>query len=310
MKIAFVMDPAEQLELYKDTSCFLMNVAQKRGHEVVFVEVGNIFVEEGEARCHGSVPVLDYEDDKLVNLSLKNERLYDLKEFDVILNRKDPPFDMNYIYLSYILDLVKDEVLVLNDPKGVRSANEKFYALNFPEFIPDTVVTRRIDDVRRFLEKHQENGLVLKPLDGKGGEGIFRLKADDVNKNQLMEVMTQGGEQYVVAQEFLPAIDQGDKRIVILNGEAISAFVRVPKEDDFRGNVSAGASSHLAEITDDELGMVNALKPFLVENGLWLVGLDVIGGKITEINVTSPIIGFQHHPENGERIIDFLERKV
>lgn len=310
MKIAFIMDRLEDVEFYKDTSCFLMNVAQQRGHEVFYVMVEDLFVEQSQVKCYAAKPILKYNGEKLLNLELEELELFDLNSFDVVLNRKDPPFDMNYIYLTYLLDLVKDEVLVVNDPQGVRSANEKFYALNFPSLIPETLVTRKISEVKRFLGKFGDEGLVLKPLDAKGGEGIFRLRPNDPNKNQLIEMMVDGGERYVVAQEFLPAIKEGDKRIVVLNGEPLSAFVRIPKADDFRGNVSAGATSKEAGITADDRQIVEQLSPFLKENGLWLVGLDVIGGKVTEINVTSPIIGFEHHPENGEKIFDFIENKL
>lgn len=309
MKIAFLMDRVEDLELYKDTSCFLIGAAMDRGHEVFYVNVDDVFVGNGVPVCHAWRPELTYDaEGKLRRLDLVDEKVVELSGFDVILNRKDPPFDMNYIYLTYILDLVKDEVFVLNDPSGVRSANEKFWAMNFAGVIPDTLVTRRKSDVLEFLERHKDAGIVLKPLDGKGGEGVLRLTSDDVNRNQLAEMMT--GDRYVMAQEFLKEIKEGDKRIVILDGEPISAFVRIPSADDFRGNISAGATSKSVILGEADRALVSSLAPFLKENGLWLVGLDVIGGKVTEINVTSPIIGFDHHPENGEKIIEFLEDKV
>lgn len=311
LKIAFLMDPVENLKVLGDSSCAMMNAALDRGHQVYYVDYRDVYVQSQVVKCDFSGVELVLQPDGLIGeVVLVNQKKGNLKDFDVIINRVDPPFNMNYIYLTYVLDLVKEDVFVMNEPRGVRTVNEKFYALNFGDMIPDTLVARRKKDVLEFLQKHQELGCVMKPLDGKGGDGVLRLRADDVNKNELIKIATNGGQDFVMVQEFLPAIKEGDKRIVLLGGEILNAFLRLPGAGDFRGNLSAGASSVVAEVTEKEREMVERLKSFIEENGLYLVGLDVIGEKITEMNVTSPIIGFQHFPENAAKVIEFLEEKA
>ncbi len=305
IKIGFIMDPPEKLHLEDDSSFRLINEGLKRKHDVHYIIAKDVFVENGVAQAYSHSPKTDL---KAKTLSLHNRKKIDLSSLDVIMIRKDPPFNMDYIYLTYILELVEDKVFCINQPSTIRSVNEKFYAQNFSELTPKTLISKNIDDIKEFLTQNK-NGIVLKPLDLKGGSGIFKVVSQDPNKNELIKASTNEGTTYTVAQEYLPGIKKtGDKRITIINGEIVNAILRVPRKDDFKGNISAGATAKKIKITAKEQKICSMLKDFFLDNGLYFVGLDFIDEKITEINVTSPITTFTIYPKNTAIIWDFIEK--
>jgi glutathione synthase len=237
-----------------------------------------------------------------------------LEDLDVILMRKDPPFDMKFFFCTHILSLVDGQkCFVMNDPKGLREANEKLYALRFPEQIPQTIVT---GDMRRLKEFMAELGgeMIIKPLDGAGGSGVFYLNEQDRNTNSILEAATENGQKMIMGQRYLPEIRQGDKRIIVLNGEPLGAVLRVPLESETRGNIHVGGQCVKADLTPRDLEICAALSPLLIADGLYFVGLDVIGGFLTEVNVTSPTGIQEINALNGVRleapVIDFIEQKL
>lgn len=301
------MDSPEKLHLKDDSSYRLIAESLKRGHEVHYIVDSDLFVENGDPLAYSHLPLINLEEE---TLSLSRRKKIDLDTLDVILLRKDPPFNMDYIYLTYILEMVEGKVLCINRPSSVRTINEKFYAQNFPDITPKTLITKSIEDIKQFLARN-EQGIVVKPLDLKGGAGIFKVVSSDPNKNELIKAATANGTSYTVAQEYLPGIKKtGDKRITILNGEILNAVLRVPKADDFKGNICAGATAEKTGVTQKEQKICSKLKSFLLSNGLYFVGLDFIDEKVTEINVTSPITGFNLYPQNSSAILDFIEKKT
>lgn len=307
LQLGFIMDEPEHLQVEGDSSCRLIAESLVRGHAVHYIKAADVFVEAGTAKAYSHTPLLNLQ---TAALTLENRKKIALQDLDVIIIRKDPPFNMDYIYLTYILEMVEDKVLCINRPSSIRTINEKFYAQNFAHFTPKTLITKNIEDIKEFLGQHPQ-GIVLKPLDLKGGSGIFKVVSDDPNKNELIKTATANGNHYTVAQEYLPGIKtKGDKRITILNGEPLNAILRIPREDDFKGNICAGATAEKTNISPQEQKICSELRSFCLDNGLYLVGLDLIDEKITEINVTSPIIGFSLYPENQIKILDFIEDKA
>ena len=228
--------------------------------------------------------------------------------------RKDPPFDMKFFFCTHILSLVDEQkCFVINNPKGLREANEKLYALRFPEQIPQTIVT---GDMRRLKEFMAELGgeMIIKPLDGAGGSGVFYLNEQDRNTNSILEAATENGQKMIMGQRYLPEIRQGDKRIIVLNAEPLGAVLRVPLESETRGNIHVGGQCVKADLTPRDLEICAALAPLLIADGLYFVGLDVIGGFLTEVNVTSPTGIQEINALNGVRleapVIDFIEQKL
>jgi glutathione synthase len=237
----------------------------------------------------------------------------DLLEVDAILVRKDPPFDVEYLHLTQILDLVVGRTLVVNDPRGLRDANEKLFALRFADFMPPTLVTHDPDLVLGFVGEVGGRA-VLKPIDGAGGRGVVLLSVGDPNLRSLVDLQTAEGTRLVLVQEYLPMVREGDKRVLVLDGEPLGALLRVPREDDFRANIHVGGRVGPTRLTDGEQSLVRDVGSVLSEHGLWLVGLDLIGGKLIEINVTSPT-GLQElgriagsHPEDA--VLGWLEHRL
>lgn len=286
MRIGFVMDPLASVNIDADTTFALMLAAQQRGHELFFMRMKDLAAEGDE--CWATMQRADVRRQEGDHYSLGAATYEPLHELDCVFMRKDPPFDVPYLHAAHLLELAEEKgCLVVNKPNGLRAANEKLYALHFMEFMPDTLVTRSRQRIREFLEAH-DNRCIIKPVDGHGGEGIFMLEKDDRNLNALLEVATDHGRRRIICQAYMEAAREGDKRILLLDGEPLGGILRVPSSDEHRGNIHVGGTVEKAELTDADLAICEGVGPRLSRDGLWFVGIDVIGGKLTEVNVTSP----------------------
>ena len=285
MKLLFILDPLASLKSYKDTSLAIMREAAARGHALYVCEQHDVFLRNEIVKIN-AVEFSFYDGESWYQLSKSQETLP--KDFDAVLMRKDPPFDNEYLYSTYLLELAANQgARVLNKPSAVRSWNEKLSVAKFPQFAPEFLVTANNDLIREFLATHKD--IVVKPLDGMGGSGIFRIHEYDHNIGVILETATQFGRQTIMAQRYLPAILQGDKRIIVINGEPLPyALARIPKAGETRGNLAAGGTGVAQALTARDLEIANTVGKTLKQEGLFLVGLDVIGEHLTEINVTSP----------------------
>ena len=285
-KLGIISDPISGFNIKKDTGFAMMLEAQKRGYEIHYMEMNDLFLRGGESYATSAIAQVYDNTDKWYELAEKSTVA--LADLDVILMRKDPPFDTEYIYATYMLERAEQSgTLVINKPQSLRDANEKLFTAWFSEHTPDTLVTREQTQIREFLAEHQD--IILKPLDGMGGASIFRVKADDPNIGVICETLTQHGSQYAMAQNYIPAIKDGDKRVLVVNGEVIPyCLARIPQGGETRGNLAAGGRGEARPITEVEKRIAEAVAPTLVEKGLIFVGLDIIGDRLTEINVTAP----------------------
>lgn len=281
-----VMDPIEGIRIKKDSSFAMLLEAQRRGHRLHYATSGDLAI-EGEVAMARLAP-LTVRDDPSGWFEKGPARWLPLGGMDAILMRRDPPFDSQYLYDTQVLTLAQQQgALVVNDPQGLRDMNEKLFALHFPQCIPPSRVSREASHLRAFVE--QERDCVLKPLDGMGGRSIFRARADDDNLKVILETLTQGGRQLALAQRYLPEIRQGDKRILLVDGEPVPyALARIPAADDFRGNLAAGGRGEGRPLTERDRWIAAQVGPELKRRGMLFVGLDVIGDWLTEVNVTSP----------------------
>ncbi len=281
-----VMDPIEGIRIKKDSSFAMLLEAQRRGHRLHYATSGDLAI-EGEVAMARLAP-LTVRDDPSDWFEKGPARWQPLGGMDAILMRRDPPFDSQYLYDTQVLTLAQRQgALVVNDPQGLRDMNEKLFALHFPQCIPPSRVSRDASHLRDFVE--QERDCVLKPLDGMGGRSIFRARADDDNLKVILETLTQGGRQLALAQRYLPEIRQGDKRILLVDGEPVPyALARIPAADDFRGNLAAGGRGEGRPLTERDRWIAAQVGPELKRRGMLFVGLDVIGDWLTEVNVTSP----------------------
>tara|TARA_B100000459_G_scaffold147556_1_gene118680 strand:+ start:2346 stop:3287 length:942 start_codon:yes stop_codon:yes gene_type:complete len=280
------MDPIQEIHFKKDTSLALLNAAQERGCELWYMEQADLSIQKG--RSYGRMASL--------KVAMNPEQWADLGEFedrplaelDIIIMRKDPPFDSEFIYSTYILERAEEEgVLVANRPQSLRDCNEKVFATAFPELMSPTIVARRADLLKAFHKEHED--VIFKPLDGMGGSSIFRLKKDDPNVSVIIETLTAHGTQQIMAQKFIPEITSGDKRILMINGEPVPySLARIPAQGETRGNLAAGGRGVTQELSEDDRRIASIIGPELKKRGLYFVGLDVIGSCLTEINVTSP----------------------
>jgi glutathione synthase len=285
LSLLFVMDPIGSIDIQKDTTFVLMLEAQRRGHRVLYCELGDLSVEEGRPVARLRPATLRREAGRHAELGLsRSARLDD--DVDVVFQRKDPPVDAPYVTATQILALCR-RARVLNRPDTLLWANEKLYALQFPELMPETRVSRRIADFVDFLAK-LGGEMIVKPLDGKGGEGIFHVRHDDPNLFSILEQSTGFGTRWSMAQRYLPAIREGDKRILLLEGEPLGALLRVPAAGETRANLHVGGTPVRTDLDELDRRIVEALRPRLLRDGLFFVGIDVIGGRLTEVNVTSP----------------------
>jgi len=285
-KIGIVMDPISTITIKKDSSFAMLLAAQAKGWSLFYMEQQDLFLRDGQVSATM----------KALTVSENAEHWYDLgeaqnrplAELDAILMRKDPPFDMEYIYSSYLLEQAQAAgVLIVNDPQSLRDANEKLFTAWFPQCCPPTLVTRKANLIRDFYQQYGD--IILKPLDGMGGASIFRVQADDPNLSVIIETLTNYGQTSIMAQQFIPEITAGDKRILMINGEPVDyALARIPAKGETRGNLAAGGHAQGQPLTEHDRWICQQVGSKLREKGLIFVGLDVIGNYLTEINVTSP----------------------
>ena len=310
MKFLFVMDPVHGIVVDKDTSYAFMRGAAARGHECWHCQPIDVFNRGSDVFAAARPVRLGAESG---GPSLGEARLQELAGLDAVLLRKDPPFDVEYAHLTHQLDLVKQRTLIVNDPRGLRDANEKLFAFHFCDFMPKSLVTATPSRILEFLVDVGGRA-VLKPLDGAGGAGVVAIATDDKNTRALVDLLTRDGRQLALAQEYLPEIRTGDKRVLMLEGEPLGAILRVPREDDIRANIHVGGSVRPTTLTEAEAKMVRTIGRALCEHGLWFVGLDLIGGRLIEVNVTSPT-GIQelgrHTGSSPEQdVIAWVERRA
>jgi glutathione synthase len=286
VKLGVVMDPIESIVVKKDTTLAMLLAAQKRGWDIEYMLQGDLYLNQGEARAQ--VQPLTVRDDPADWFTLGASRDIALAQLDVVLMRKDPPFDMDFVYSTYILEQAQREgTLIVNDPQSLRDCNEKLFATQFPDCCPPLIVSCSAKLLKGFHDKHQD--VIYKPLDGMGGTSIFRVKADDPNINVVIETLTNNGSIQIMAQKFIPDIVNGDKRILVIDGKPVKyALARVPVAGETRGNLAAGGKGVAQELSARDYWICEQVAPVLREKGLLFVGLDVIGDYLTEINVTSP----------------------
>ncbi|WP_320819671.1 glutathione synthase [Thalassolituus sp.] len=286
IKLGIVMDPIGQINFKKDTSLALLNAAQERGCELFYMEQADLSIQAGRAYGRMAPIKVAMNPDHWFDLGEYQDRL--LADLDIILMRKDPPFDGEFIYSTYILERAEQEgVLVANKPQSLRDCNEKVFATAFADLMSPTIVTRRSDLLKQF---HREHGdVIFKPLDGMGGSSIFRLRQDDPNVSVIIETLTNHGQQQIMAQRFIPDITAGDKRILMIDGEPVPyCLARIPADGETRGNLAAGGRGVTQPLSDSDRAIAEKIGPELKARGLYFVGLDIIGNYVTEINVTSP----------------------
>ncbi|HVZ34074.1 MAG TPA: glutathione synthase [Polyangiaceae bacterium] len=310
MRFLFVMDPYAGMLPDKDTSFAFMRASLARGHEVLHCRPEELFNESGRVGARARPLVVS---DRAPHVTAGEPRTEQLAELDAVLIRKDPPFDSAYLYMTQQLDLVKDQVLVLNDPSAIRDANEKLYALRFPEFMPPTLVSA---DERQLIDFVAQVGgrAVIKPLDGAGGMGVAFLGSSDVNLRPLVGLLTQEGRRLAMVQEFQPSVVEGDKRVLLLDGRVLGVIRRVPRDGDIRANIHVGGRVVATDLTAGEREMAEAVGAKLRSVGLWFVGLDVINGKLIEINVTSPTgiqeLGRLTNTRPEQAVVEWIEARV
>ncbi|MGD1920228.1 MAG: glutathione synthase [Pleurocapsa sp.] len=320
MKLVFIIDPIALLDPGHDSSVAMMEAAQLLGHQVYTTESNQLSIVRGKAWAY--LQKVKLEPFQLVDgiwhgksdwYELDDRIFINLEETDAVFMRTDPPVTVPYLYTTYILDLIdSSKTLVVNSPQGLRNANEKVYALQFTSVIPETIVSQDKAVIAKFVE--EKKTAVLKPLGGKGGEGILFLKEGDRNFNSIVEVSTQRGREPVMVQEYLPAAKEGDKRIILLDGKPIGAVNRVPSGNEFRGNMAVGGKAEKVDITDREKEICAVVAPQLKADNLYFVGIDVIGGYLTEVNVTSPTgireIDRLNNVSLGKEVVEWLATKI
>ena len=287
MKLLFITDPLENFKIHKDTTFAMMREAQRRGHRLAVCEPQHLMWQRG-GKVMAQVSDIRLTGDAVPWYAAQPARSAALADFDAVLMRKDPPFDSEYFYATHMLEQAeRDGARVFNKPRALRDHPEKLAILEFPQFIGPTLVTRSAEDIRRFHAEHRD--IILKPLDGMGGMGIFRVKADGLNLGSIIETLNLDGAQTLMVQRYLPEIVEGDKRVLVIGGQPVPfSLARIPQGNEVRGNLAAGGKGVAMPLTEREREIAEAVGPTLAARGLMLVGLDVIGGCLTEVNVTSP----------------------
>jgi len=310
VRFLFVMDPAESMLPDKDTSFAFMRAAQARGHECLHCLPSRVM---NEGRAVRALARAIRVSDSAPHVELGEQQLVEVSALDAVFIRKDPPFDSAYAHLTLQLDLVKAETLIVNDPRGLRDANEKLFAFHFAEHMPRSLVASDPETLLAFA-KEVGGKAVLKPIDGAGGSGVVTLESGDKNARALVDLLTREGRELALAQAFLSEVTEGDKRVLVLDGEPLGAILRVPRADDFRANIHVGGSTHPTKLTPREEELTRSIGKRLSEHGLWFVGLDLIGEKLIEVNVTSPtgiqqLSRFAGRPVE-EDVIAWVERRA
>ena len=282
------MDPISSINVKKDSSFAMLLEAQRRGYSIHYMEMNDLYIEDNRAKANSRTIELYDNPQQWYAFNDKSQQPVELSELDVILMRKDPPFNMEYIYATYILELAEQTgTLIVNHPRALRDANEKLFTFSFPDCIVPTLVSRNPEQFKTFLKQYQD--IIVKPLGGMGGHSIFRLKEHDPNLNVILETVTQHASRYIMAQRFIPEISKGDKRILLIDGEPVDyALARIPEAGETRGNLAAGGSGVGIPLSERDRWLCSRVGPVLKDKGLLFVGMDVIGDYITEINVTSP----------------------
>lgn len=282
--VALQMDPVDSIDIDGDSSFVLGLEAQRRGYQLLHYGPRHLTYRDG--RVSARVRPLNLRRVAGDHFDLGAEEVVDLRDVDVVLMRQDPPFDMSYITATHLLELVHPETLVVNDPVHVRNAPEKLLVTQFPDLMPETLISTDVQEIKQFRADH--GSIIVKPLFGNGGVGVFHLKPDDENLNSLLEMFFAASREPVMVQRYMPEVREGDKRIILVDGQPAGAINRVPAAGESRSNMHVGGRPERSEITRDEMEICEAIGPLLKANGLIFVGIDVIGGKLTEINVTSP----------------------
>ncbi len=310
--VGIVMDPIANIKPYKDTSFAMMLEAQRRGCELLYIEMGDLYLDSG--RPMARVRTVSVTDQNINFYELGEPETKPVGEINVLMMRKDPPFDSEFLYATHMLSLAQEEgALVVNNPQALRDFNEKLFTSWFPEQIPHTVVTSSAAIVRDFHAQHQD--IICKPLDGMGGASIFRIKSDGNNLGVVIETLTGHGKRFMMVQEYLPEIKDGDKRVLIVDGEVVPyCLARLPGKGETRGNLAAGGTGRPQPISESDRTLAETIAPMLKENNILFVGLDVIGERITEINITSPTCVREiegHYDINiMAMLFDAIERKL
>jgi glutathione synthase len=310
MRLAFVVDPLDRLKAYKDSSIAMMREAARRGHEVHALEAGDMFAREGKIRARTRRLEVSCNDDAWYRASDARESV--LADFDVVMMRKDPPFDQEYYYATLLLDgVVANGGRVVNSPRALRDWNEKLAILAFPGLTPQTLVTSDMTHLHGFIDTHQD--MVVKKLDGMGGNMIFRIRGDDPNRNVIVETITDFGTRTVMAQRYVPEIVKGDKRVLVIDGKPFAqCLARIPKPGETRGNLAAGGKGVAQPISARDREIGETVGRELVKAGIVFAGLDVIGDYLTEVNVTSPTCIVEIAQQTGANaavdLVDVLER--
>ncbi|OCT22340.1 glutathione synthase [Pseudomonas putida] len=312
VRLGIVMDPIASISYKKDSSLAMLLAAQERGWSLFYMEQRDLYLGAGQARAQ--MRPLKVFADPAHWFELGDEQDSALSELDVILMRKDPPFDMEFVYSTYLLEQAEREgVLIVNKPQSLRDCNEKLFATQFPQCMAPTLVSRRADILRAFAATHGD--VIFKPLDGMGGASVFRHRQGDPNLSVILETLTQHGHQQIMAQAYLPQIVDGDKRILMIDGEPVPyCLARIPASGETRGNLAAGGRGEARPLTERDRWIAAQVGPTLREKGLLFVGLDVIGDSLTEINVTSPTcireIDAAYNTHIGGQLMDAIDRKL
>jgi glutathione synthase len=312
IKLGVVMDPITEINYKKDSTLAMLWAAADRDWQLFYMEPGDLLLDQGQPRASMAKLEVFRDPDRWCELGVREER--DLDDLDVILMRKDPPFDNEYVYLTYILEAAERKgTLVVNRCRSLRDCNEKVFATQFPECCPPVLVSGDMERLRAFQRQHRD--VIFKPLDGMGGSSIFRVKPEDSNLSVILETLTQHGTRTIMAQRYVPEIIDGDKRILMIRGEPVPyCLARLPSVGESRGNLAAGGSGRAQPLSERDLWIAKQVGPALVDRGLLFVGLDVIGDYLTEINVTSPTcireIDAAHDTRIAEQLMDCIEQEL
>ncbi|EOI3489450.1 glutathione synthase [Cronobacter sakazakii] len=312
IKLGIVMDPIANINIKKDSSFAMLLEAQRRGYELHYMEMADLYLDNSEGRARTRLVSVEQNYDKWYDFGTEQDIA--LADLDVVLMRKDPPFDTEFIYATYILERAEEKgTLIVNKPQSLRDCNEKLFTAWFADLTPHTLVTRNKAQLKAFWEKHGD--IILKPLDGMGGASIFRVKEGDPNLSVIAETLTVLGSRYCMAQNYLPAIKDGDKRVLVVDGEPVPyCLARIPQGGETRGNLAAGGRGEPRPLTDSDWEIARRVGPTLKAKGLIFVGLDIIGDKLTEINVTSPTcvreIEAQYPVSITGMLMDAIEKRL